>query len=104
MSPRVRLALSALVAQSLIHRGRSYGLELMVRHPLGANWFGWISYSLQHSERLQRYVHFDEAFRVGFDPIGVTAEGTGRIDERAASGLDAFAQRCEARIEIANGG
>jgi len=54
--------LSPLIAQSLIHRGRSYGLELMIRHPLGNNWFGWISYSLQHSERLQRYVHFDDAF------------------------------------------
>jgi TonB family protein len=54
--------LSELIAQSLIRRGRSYGLEVMVRHPLGNNWFGWISYSLQHSERLQRYVHFDEAF------------------------------------------
>lgn len=54
--------LSPLIAQSLIHRGRSYGLELLVRHPLGNNWFGWISYSLQHSERLQRYVHFDDAF------------------------------------------
>jgi len=55
-------SLSPLIAQSLIHRGRSYGLELLIRHPLGNNWFGWISYSLQHSERLQRYVHFDDAF------------------------------------------
>jgi TonB family protein len=55
-------ALTSLVAQSLIRRGRSYGLELLLRHPLGNNWFGWISYSLQRSERLQRYVHFDEAF------------------------------------------
>jgi hypothetical protein len=53
---------SSLIAPSLIRRGRAYGLELMVRHPLGGNWFGWISYSLQRSERYLRYVHFDDQF------------------------------------------
>jgi len=51
---------TALIAPSLVRRGRAYGLEVMLRHPLGGNWFGWISYSLQRSERYLRYVHFDD--------------------------------------------
>ena len=32
-------------------RGYAYGLELMARHPLGGNWFGWVSYSFLQSKR-----------------------------------------------------
>ncbi|HYO59511.1 TonB family protein [Archangium sp.] len=36
-------------------RGLSYGLELLIRRPLGGNWFGWLSYSLQRSTRRVRF-------------------------------------------------
>ena len=39
--------------------GYAYGVELMARHPLGRNWFGWISYSYLQSKR-----------RVAFNRIG----------------------------------
>ena len=53
---------AGIIAPSLIRRGRAYGVEVMLRHPLGGSWFGWISYSFQHSERHLRYVHFDDQF------------------------------------------
>jgi TonB family protein len=40
--------------------GRSYGFELMVRHPLGGGWFGWISYSYQRATRTKRFSRFTE--------------------------------------------
>ena len=40
-----------LFAEELISHGRSYGLELMLRHRIGAGWFGWLSYSWQRSTR-----------------------------------------------------
>jgi TonB family protein len=40
-------------------RGMAYGLELLVRHPLGNNWFGWLSYSLQRSTRRTRFYRYD---------------------------------------------
>jgi TonB family protein len=45
-------------------RGRSMGLELMVRKALGGNWFGWVSYSLQSSVRHQRFARLDAAYNV----------------------------------------
>ncbi|WNG57272.1 TonB family protein [Archangium gephyra] len=39
--------------------GYAYGAELMVRHPLGDNWFGWVSYSFLRSRRHQRFARFD---------------------------------------------
>lgn len=39
--------------------GRSYGLELMLRHETSERWFGWISYSLGRSERFQRFARLD---------------------------------------------
>jgi hypothetical protein len=45
-------------------RGRSMGLELMVRKALGGNWFGWVSYSLQSSVRHQRFARLDDAYNV----------------------------------------
>ncbi|HEY3450433.1 MAG TPA: TonB family protein [Myxococcales bacterium] len=50
--------------------GWAYGLEVMLRHPLGGHWFGWLSYSLQQSTRYVRYRTYDSE---GF-PDGV-AEG-----------------------------
>jgi hypothetical protein len=38
----------------------SYGLELLIRRPLGGNWFGWLSYSLQRSTRLVRFTRYDD--------------------------------------------
>lgn len=40
-------------------RGLAYGAELLVRHPLGDKWFGWLSYSLSRSTRLVRFVRYD---------------------------------------------
>src|SRR6267378_1118817 len=31
--------------------GRSYGMELLFRHQLTKNFFGWVSYSLSRTER-----------------------------------------------------
>ncbi|MFP2927227.1 TonB-dependent receptor domain-containing protein [Pyxidicoccus sp. 3LG] len=39
--------------------GMAYGLELLIRHPLGDNWFGWLSYSLQRSTRQTRFYKYD---------------------------------------------
>jgi len=39
--------------------GWAYGLEVMLRHPLGGNWFGWLSYSLQRSTRYVRFRTYD---------------------------------------------
>jgi TonB family protein len=39
--------------------GLAYGLEVMLRKPLGGNWFGWVSYTLQRSTRLTRFRRLD---------------------------------------------
>lgn len=39
--------------------GYAWGAELMVRHPLGDNWFGWVSYSFLQSRRHQRFARLD---------------------------------------------
>ncbi|MCP3104765.1 TonB-dependent receptor [Myxococcus sp. K15C18031901] len=39
--------------------GVAYGLELLIRHPLGDNWFGWLSYTLQRSTRRTRFHRYD---------------------------------------------
>ncbi|HEX8703148.1 MAG TPA: TonB-dependent receptor, partial [Myxococcaceae bacterium] len=41
-------------------RGLAYGLEVMLRRPLGGNWFGWVSYTLQRSTRRTRFERLDE--------------------------------------------
>ncbi|MCI0672014.1 MAG: TonB-dependent receptor [Myxococcaceae bacterium] len=41
-------------------RGRAWGLELMVRRPQMGRWFGWVTYSLQRSERFQKFYRFDD--------------------------------------------
>jgi len=47
-------------------QGMAYGLEFLLRHPLGNNWFGWLSYSLQRSTRRTRFYRYDaEGQRVG---------------------------------------
>ncbi len=44
--------------------GYAYGLEIMLRHPLGDHWFGWQSYSLQRSVRWTQYALEDESQHV----------------------------------------
>ncbi len=46
--------------------GYATGLELMVRHPLGGHWFGWVSYTLQRSVRKTT---FDRLNAAG-EPVG----------------------------------
>ena len=45
--------------EDVVSSGWSYGMEWMVRRPLGGNWFGWLSYSLQKSVRKVRYTIYD---------------------------------------------
>ncbi|WP_338868722.1 TonB-dependent receptor domain-containing protein [Myxococcus stipitatus] len=40
--------------------GDAYGFELMARHPLGDNWFGWASYSFLQSRRRLRIDRYDD--------------------------------------------
>ncbi len=47
---------SVLRASDFASDGYAYGFEVLLRHPLGGNWFGWLSYSLQRSVR---YAHYD---------------------------------------------
>ncbi|WP_244224403.1 TonB-dependent receptor domain-containing protein, partial [Corallococcus sicarius] len=44
--------------------GLAYGLELLIRYPLGNNWFGWLSYSLQRSTRNTTFYRYDSNGRV----------------------------------------
>ncbi|QSQ21979.1 TonB-dependent receptor [Pyxidicoccus parkwayensis] len=44
--------------------GYAYGFELMARHPLGRNWFGWASYSFLQSRRHVRIEHYGDDNRV----------------------------------------
>jgi TonB family protein len=41
----------ALSSEDPSASGYAYGLELMARHPLGRDWFGWVSYSFLQSKR-----------------------------------------------------
>ncbi len=45
-------------------QGRSYGLEALVRRPLGDGFYGWLSYTLSRSERVDPGGHW---FTFGFD-------------------------------------
>ncbi|NTX63577.1 TonB-dependent receptor [Myxococcus sp. CA051A] len=40
--------------------GHAYGLELMARHALGGDWFGWASYSFLQSRRRVRIERYDD--------------------------------------------
>lgn len=64
------------VGQDVAGRGRAYGIEVMLRHPLGGGWFGWLSYSLQRSERLSSFVDLERyeaegviAFKTAYLPF-----------------------------------
>lgn len=46
--------------------GYATGLELMVRRPLGGNWFGWVSYTLQRSVRKMEFDRLNAAGK----PVG----------------------------------
>jgi TonB family protein len=56
---RIPTAREVLSPGDAATRGYAYGLELMLRHPLGGDWFGWISYSLQRSMRRTYYNRYD---------------------------------------------
>jgi TonB family protein len=43
----------------LSSRGLAYGMEVLLRRPLGGNWFGWLSYTLQRSTRRTRFIRHD---------------------------------------------
>ena len=45
---------------NLASHGLSYGVEVMLRHPLGDSWFGWLSYSLSRSTRFTQFYRYDE--------------------------------------------
>ncbi len=51
--------------------GLAYGLEVMLRHPVGEGWFGWLSYSLQRSTRFERWSRYDEHGRVVGTSTGI---------------------------------
>ena len=40
--------------------GYAYGLDLMARHPLGGNWFGWVTYSFLQSKRHKRFARYND--------------------------------------------
>jgi TonB family protein len=44
--------------------GYAYGFELMARHPLGRDWFGWASYSFLQSRRRVRIERYGDDNRV----------------------------------------
>ena len=54
-----------------VTRGEAFGLELLLRHPLGGNWFGWLSCALAWSLRYQTY----ELLDANGNPLGATASG-----------------------------
>ncbi|NTX52117.1 TonB-dependent receptor domain-containing protein [Myxococcus sp. CA039A] len=51
--------------------GYAYGFELMARHPLGRDWFGWVSYSFLQSKRRVRFDRYGDD-----DHVVGTQEGT----------------------------
>ncbi|MBI5547163.1 MAG: TonB family protein [Deltaproteobacteria bacterium] len=58
-STRVPRADEIFSAEELESKGWAWGLEVMLRHRLGGNWFGWLSYSLQRSTRWVSYTRYD---------------------------------------------
>jgi TonB family protein len=44
--------------------GYAYGFEVMARHPLGRDWFGWVSYSFLQSKRHVRFNRIGDDNRV----------------------------------------
>jgi TonB family protein len=52
------------ISDNYISNGYAYGLELLLRHPLGGNWFGWISYTLQRSTRFFRFNRYNSLGQV----------------------------------------
>jgi len=55
---------------NLASHGLAYGMELLLRRPLGGNWFGWLSYSLQRSTRYTRFIRYNDFG----EPINVDAK------------------------------
>lgn len=46
-------------SRDVTSHGYAYGVEVLLRHPLGGRWFGWLSYSLQRSTRYARFSRYD---------------------------------------------
>ena len=44
-----------LEAEDVQGHGYTYGVELMVRRPLGRHWFGWLTYGFNQSRRYEQY-------------------------------------------------
>ncbi|NMO15421.1 TonB-dependent receptor [Pyxidicoccus fallax] len=40
--------------------GYAYGVDLMARHPLGDNWFGWVTYSFLQSKRRKQFARYND--------------------------------------------
>jgi TonB family protein len=59
-SPPTKSTPSRLDPAPAVSSGYATGLEVMVRHPLGGNWFGWISYTLQRSVRKMQFDRLDD--------------------------------------------
>lgn len=55
---------------NLASHGLAYGMEVLLRRPLGGNWFGWLSYSLQRSTRYTRFYRYNDYG----EPIGTDAK------------------------------
>ncbi|MFP2926511.1 TonB-dependent receptor [Pyxidicoccus sp. 3LG] len=53
-----------LAASDPAGSGEAYGVELMVRHALGGDWFGWTSYSFLQSRRRVLVERYDDQNRV----------------------------------------
>jgi hypothetical protein len=49
---------------NLQSHGLAYGVEVLIRRPLGGSWFGWLSYSLQRSTRRIRFNRYDGSGQV----------------------------------------
>ncbi|WP_164014515.1 TonB-dependent receptor domain-containing protein [Pyxidicoccus trucidator] len=47
-----------LLREDPVASGYAYGLDLMARHPLGRNWFGWVTYSFIQSKRHKRFARY----------------------------------------------
>jgi len=62
-------ALDTLIRKQITH-GYAYGFELLIRHPLGGNWFGWLAYSFQRSVRRREIQRYDDHGQViGMDTV-----------------------------------
>ena len=69
--PTFNVGTSGTEQQALnpVTHGEAFGFELMLRHPLGGNWFGWLSYSLAWSLRDETFPLVDNQGNI----VGMTS-------------------------------